>query len=115
MTTIFQTIEEVTGQFNLRLNRGTCELTRLHSDRGVFFFTAPGPPAQPVPVVSKAKYFGMIVSEDGKPSRNLTDRINEGAVAMRTLTRFWRHSYLSQRRNQHNQFDEYRQPRSMHS
>ena len=95
VTLILQTIEEVAAQFNLRLNRGKCELIRIHSSEDVHFYSAEGDPPTAVTVVSKAKYLGMIISEDGNPKRNITERIAKGTAAMKALHRFWRHSSLS--------------------
>ena len=44
VTLILQTIEEVAAQFNLRLNRGKCELIRIHSSEDVHFYSAEGDP-----------------------------------------------------------------------
>ncbi len=39
----------------------------------------------------------MIVSEDGRPTRNVTDRVGKASAAMKLLTRIWRHSALTER------------------
>ena len=49
---------EVAAQFNQRLNRGKCEVIRIHSDKDIFFHSAPGTTPTAVKVVDKAKYLG---------------------------------------------------------
>ena len=66
-----------------------------HRGKGVFFHSAPGDSTHSRHVVDKAKYPRMIISTDGNPKRNITERIAKGTAAMEALTRFWRHISLS--------------------
>ena len=70
----------------MRLSRGKCELIRIHSTEDVYFHSDPGATPTAVTVVDKAKYLGMIISEDGTPKRNITERIAKGTAAMKALS-----------------------------
>ena len=89
---MLHSLQTIAQRFNLRLNLTKCELLQLNGEQDVYFTNG-----VKVPVKTKARYLGAILTPNGNCYHDVTARIQKAHKHFKSLQQFWRGLGLSLR------------------